>query len=50
VACTHKMCVPYARAESGNGTGYEIFLVTKWNGISQVLSHLDILDDCHLAV
>jgi len=24
----------------------EVFLVTKWNGMSQVLNHIDILDDC----
>jgi len=39
------MCVPYARVESDSGIEYEVLLVTKWNGMSQVLSHIDILDD-----
>jgi len=47
VAYTHKMCVPCARVESGNGIEYvKVFLVTEWNGMSQVLSHIEILDDC----
>jgi len=45
VACTQKMFVPYARVES-DGIEYEVLLVTKWNGMSQVLSHIDILVDC----
>jgi len=47
VAYTHKMYVPYIRVESCSGIEYvEVFLVTNWNGMSQVLSHIDILDDC----
>ena len=45
MACTCKMCVPYARAETGKSIEYEVFLVTKWNGMSQVLSHIDNMGD-----